>query len=101
MAPPSFAGYPALRAREAKGGITLRREALERLRERPEKGQGVAPPRKITDEEPIALSNQGLSLVRIARLKGMGEVSIWKCLARLKAQGALAVPSRIDEDWRS
>lgn len=77
----------ALRAREAKGRISLRREALERLRERPEKGQGVGPSRKITDEELIALSSQGLSFVRIARLKGMGKVSIWKRLARLKARG--------------
>lgn len=43
--------------------------------------------RKITDEELIALSSQGLSFVRIARLKGMGKVSIWKRLARLKARG--------------
>ncbi|MCI0407985.1 MAG: MucR family transcriptional regulator [Acidobacteria bacterium] len=83
----------ALRAREARGRISLRREALERLRERPAKGQGVGPPRKISDEDLIALSNERLSLVRIARLKGMGRVSIWKRLARLKARG-IPVPSR-------
>ena len=84
----------ALRAREAKGRISLRQEALERLRERPEKGQGLGPPRKITDEELLALSNQGLSFVRIARLKGMGKVSVWKRLARLKTRGAPIPPPR-------
>lgn len=77
----------ALRARGTKGRILLRREALERLRERPEKGQGVGPPRKITDEELIALSNQGLSFVQIARLRGLARVNVWRRLARLKAQG--------------
>jgi hypothetical protein len=82
----------ALRARETKGRITLCREALERLRERPHKGHGIGPRPKITDEELIALSGQGLSFIQVARLKGMGRVSVWKRLARLRARGIL-VPS--------
>lgn len=83
----------ALRAREAKGPFPMRKEALERLRERPLKGQGVGPPRKITDEELIALSKQGLSFVQIARLRGLAKVNVWRRLARLKAQG-VPIPSR-------
>lgn len=83
----------ALRAREAKGRIPLRPEALERLRERPLKGQGVGPPRKISDDELIALSKRGLSFVQIARLRGLASVNVWRRLARLKAQG-IAIPSR-------
>jgi DNA invertase Pin-like site-specific DNA recombinase len=82
----------ALQAREAMGRIGWRQEALERRRERPEKGQGVGPPRKITDEELIALSSQGFSFIRIARLRGLGKVTVWKRLARLKAQG-IPIPS--------
>lgn len=82
----------ALRAREAKGPFPTRQEALERLRERPLKGQGVGPPRKISDEELIALSTQGLSFVQIARLRQLGKVSVWRRLARLKAKG-IPIPS--------
>jgi biotin operon repressor len=82
----------ALRAREAKGPFPMRQEALERLRERPLKGQGVGPPRKITDEELIALATQGLSFVQIARLRRLGKVTVWKRLARLKAKG-IPIPS--------
>ena len=83
----------ALQFRQAKGPITLRQEALERLRERPEKGQGVGPPRKISDAELLALTAQGLSFVQIARLRGLGNVTVWKRLAQLKAQGH-PIPSR-------
>jgi biotin operon repressor len=82
----------ALRARQAKGPTTLRPEALERLRERPLKGQGVGPPRKITDEELIALASQGLSFVQIARLRRLSKVNVWRRLARLKAKG-IPIPS--------
>lgn len=83
----------ALRAREAKGRIPLRREALQRLRERPLRGQRVGPPQKITDEELVALSNQGLSFVQIARLRGLARVNVWRRLAKLRARG-VPIPSR-------
>ncbi len=79
----------ALRARQAKEPIPLRQEALERLRERPLKGQGVGPPRKISDAELLALTAQRLSFDQIARRRGLGRVSVWKRLAKLKARGLL------------
>jgi len=83
----------ALRARQQKEPLPLRREALERLRERPQHGQGVGPPRKISDAELLALTAQGLSFDQIARLRGLARVNVWRRLARLKAQGH-AIPSR-------
>jgi hypothetical protein len=69
------------------------REALERLQERPQRGQGVGPPRKIGDADLLALTAQGLSFARIARLRRLNEKSVRKRLARLKAKG-LPIPSR-------
>ena len=77
----------ALRARQQKEPIPLRREALERLRERSAKGQGVGPPRKISDAELLALTAQGLSFDQIAKLRGLTRVNVWRRLARLKAHG--------------
>jgi len=83
----------ALRVRQQKGRITLRQEALERLRERPAKGQGVGPPRKISDAELLALTARGLSFDQIAKRRGLARVNVWRRLARLKAQGH-SIPSR-------
>jgi hypothetical protein len=77
----------ALHARQQREPIPLRREALERLRERPQHGQGVGPPRKISDAELLTLTAQGLSFDQIARLRGLARVNVWRRLARLKAQG--------------
>ncbi len=83
----------ALHARQQKEPILLRREVLERLRERPQHGQGVGPRRKISDAELLALTAQGLSFDQIARLRGLAQVNVWRRLARLKAQG-FPIPSR-------
>jgi len=83
----------ALRARQQKEPIPLRREGLERLRDRPQHGQGVGSPRKISDAELLALTAQGLSFDQIARLRGLARVNVWRRLARLKAQG-FPIPSR-------
>jgi hypothetical protein len=83
----------ALRARQQKEPITLRREALERLRDRPQHGQGVGPPRKISDAELLALTAQGLSFGQIARRRGLDRVNVWRRLDRLKAQ-VFPIPSR-------
>ncbi len=83
----------ALRARQRKEPIPLRREALERLRERPQHGQGVGPPRKISDADLLTLTAQGLSFDQIARRRGLARVNVWRRLARLKAQGH-PIPSR-------
>jgi len=83
----------ALQARQQKGRITLRQEALEHLHERPQNGQRVGPPRRISDTELLALTAQGLSSVQIARLHGLNKKSVWKRLARLKVQGH-PIPSR-------
>jgi len=83
----------ALQARQQKGRISLRQEALERLRERPQNGQRVGPPRRIGDAELLTLTAQGLSSVQIARRHGLNKKSVWKRLARLKAQGH-PMPSR-------
>jgi hypothetical protein len=83
----------ALRARQQQEPIPLRQEALERLRERPQCGQGVGPPRKIGDAELLALTARGLSFDQIAKLRGLARVNLWRRLARLKAQGH-PIPSR-------
>jgi hypothetical protein len=83
----------ALRARQAKGPIPLRQEGRERFREVQQSPRLRAPRCKITDEELIALAGQGLSFVQIARQKGMGKVTVWKRLARLKARG-VPIPIR-------
>ncbi len=77
----------ALRARQAKEPIRLRQEALQRLRERPLKGQGVGPPRKISDAELLTLTARGFSFDQIAKLHGLARVNVWRRLARLKVLG--------------
>ncbi len=73
-------------------------QELECLRKRPQKWQELGPPRQITDAELLPLTSQRLSVAQFARLIGLGRVSVWRRLVRLKAQD-LPIPFPLTWRW--